>query len=243
MCGIAGYVGAREALPLLLGALARLEYRGYDSTGVAVQTGVGVAVRKRAGRVADLRLDLAASPLSGTSGIAHTRWATHGSPSAVNAHPHTDCTGRLALVHNGVVENADPLRAALERQGHRFVSETDTEVLAHLIEAAPGAALEDRVISALSRVEGTYGLVAMSADQPGSLVIARQGSPVLIGVGTDGMLVASDASAVFEHARSVVYLHDGDVAVLTADGHRILDRHEGALARPTEAADRRVAAA
>src|SRR2546425_5293936 len=211
VCGIVGYVGARQAAPILVDGLRRLEYRGYDSAGVAVQNGAGIVVAKLAGRVHALQDRLEQAPIVGTSGIAHTRWATHGAPNQRNAHPHTDCGGGLALVHNGIIENADALRAALERDGHRFRTETDTETLAHLIEDAPGATLEERVIAALGHVEGTYGLAVMSAAEPEKIVVARQGSPVLLGIGADECFLASDASAVLEHTRSVVYLDDGDI--------------------------------
>src|SRR5438874_9363319 len=224
MCGIIGYVGRREAAPILVEGLHRLEYRGYDSAGVAVQNGAGVVVAKLAGRVGALRTLLEGAPLHGTSGIAHTRWATHGAPTTRNAHPHTDCSGAVAVVHNGIIENADALRTVLERAGHRFTTETDTETLAHLIEEAAGETLEARVIAALALVEGTYGLAVVSAAEPGKIVVARQGSPVLLGIGDDELFVASDASAVLEHTRSVVYLDDGDIAVLTPAGYSILDR-------------------
>src|SRR6266516_226706 len=207
MCGIIGYVGKREAAPILVEGLHRLEYRGYDSAGVA---GLGELLGRE--------------PVHGTSGIAHTRWATHGAPTTRNAHPHTDCSGRFALVHNGIIENADVLRVALQRAGHRFTTETDTETLAHLIEDAPGEVLEERVAAALGLVEGTYGLAVVSATEPGKIVVARQGSPVLLGIGDDELFVASDASAVLEHTRSVVYLDDGDIAVLTPEGYSVLDR-------------------
>ena len=224
MCGIVGYVGKREAVPILLEGLARLEYRGYDSAGVAVLNGAGVETRKLAGRVAALRELVGRAPVHGRCGIAHTRWATHGSPNITNAHPHTDCTGTIALVHNGIIENADVLRARLERAGHRFATETDTETLAHLIEESPGATLEERVAAALEHVEGTYGVAVVSADDRGKVVAARRGSPVLLGVGSGEYFVASDASAVVAHTRSVVYLADGDIAVLTPDGYRVMDR-------------------
>jgi glucosamine--fructose-6-phosphate aminotransferase (isomerizing) len=182
-----------------------------------------VVVTKLAGRVQGLRDQFAVAPVAGACGIAHTRWATHGAPTERNAHPHTDCTGRIALVHNGIVENADLLRAALERDGHRFTTETDTEVLVHLVEAAPGATLEARVAAALRRVEGTYGLAVIAADEPGKIVVARQGSPVLLGVGEDEFFVASDASAILAHTRSVIYLEDGDIAVLTPTECHVLD--------------------
>jgi len=223
MCGIVGYVGTRQVVPILVNGLARLEYRGYDSAGVAVTGGDGLEVRKLAGRVPALASLLSATPVAGTCGVAHTRWATHGAPTLVNAHPHTDCNGTIALVHNGIIENADVLRVQLERAGHRFVTETDTEVLVHLIEEAPCDSLEERVAAALEHVEGTYGIAVVSADEPDTIVVARQGSPVLLGVAEYGMFVASDASAVLEHTRSVVYLDDGDVAVLKPGGYHVRD--------------------
>src|SRR5713226_6596560 len=204
MCGIIGYLGPREAPPILLEGLARLEYRGYDSAGVAVQNGVGIALRKLPGRIEGLRKLLQRSPISGSCGIAHTRWATHGAPTECNAHPHVDCSGEIALVHNGIIENADVLRARLELAGHRFVTETDTETLAHLIEDAPGATLETRVIAALASVEGTYGLAVICSREPDKIVVARRGSPVLLGIGGGEYFVASDASPLLEHTRSVV---------------------------------------
>ena len=224
MCGIVGYVGTRQAGPLLLDGLHRLEYRGYDSAGVAIQNGAGVQVMKLAGRVAALRTQLDGAPIAGTTGIAHTRWATHGAPTTRNAHPHSDCDGTIALVHNGIIENADALRSALEGTGHTFWTETDTETLVHLIEDSPGDTLEARVIAALEHVVGTYGIAVMSADEPGKIVVARQGSPVLLGIGEDEYFVASDASAILQHTRSVVHLDDGDIAVLTPDGYHVIDR-------------------
>src|SRR6267154_2843823 len=196
MCGIVGYIGKAQAVPILLEGLARLEYRGYDSAGVAVLNGAGVEIRKLAGRIAGLRELLTRKPLHGRCGIGHTRWATHGAPTERNAHPHTDCTGKLALVHNGIIENADVLRKRLEEDGHRFVTETDTETLVHLIEESPGATLEARLIAALDHVEGTYGIAVVSETDPGKIVVARRGSPVLLGVGDGEFLVASDARAV-----------------------------------------------
>src|SRR3989449_7916886 len=223
MCGIVGYVGRRQAAPILVDSLGRLEYRGYDSAGIAVQNGHGVEVRKLAGRVGALKEEVTRTPLIGTSGIAHTRWATHGAPTTRNAHPHVDCRDRIAVVHNGIIENADALRAALERTGHRFRTETDTETLAHLIEEAAGTTLEERVATALGDVVGTYGLAAISAEEPGKIVVARQGSPVLLGIGENEFFVASDASAVLAHTRSVVYLDNCDNAVLTPDRYHVID--------------------
>jgi len=225
MCGIVGYVGPKEAVSFLVEGLARLEYRGYDSAGVAVLNGGGVETRKLAGRIAGLRELLTRTPVHGRCGIGHTRWATHGAPTERNAHPHIDCTRTVALVHNGIIENADVLRKRLEQDGHRFATETDTETLAHLIEESAGATLEERVIAALEHVEGTYGIAVVAEPDPGKIVVARRGSPVLLGVGDGEYLVASDASAVLGHTRSVVYLNDGDVAVVTAQGYRVLDRH------------------
>src|SRR2546426_564724 len=226
MCGIIGYPGdgRREAGPILIAGLGRLEYRGYDSAGLALQTDRGLVTRKLAGRVAGLQALLERLPVHGAAGIAHTRWATHGAPTTRNAHPHVDCHERIALVHNGIIENADALRSALEGTGHTFGTETDTETLVHLIEDSPGDTLEARVISALENVVGTYGIAVMSADEPGKIVVARQGSPVLLGIGENEYFVASDASAILEYTRSVVHLDDGDIAVLTPDGYHVIDR-------------------
>ncbi|HEU4988962.1 MAG TPA: glutamine--fructose-6-phosphate transaminase (isomerizing) [Gemmatimonadaceae bacterium] len=237
MCGIVGYVGRRNSVPILVSGLSRLEYRGYDSAGLTVAGPGRLQVRKLAGRLDHLAGLLARDPVAGSCGIAHTRWATHGAPTANNAHPHVDCTGRIAVVHNGIIENADALRAQLETAGHAFGTETDTEVLAHLIEAAEGSTLESRVASALVRVQGTYGMAVVSADVPDTIVVARRGSPVLLGVGQGEMYVASDASALLEHTRSVVYLDDGDVAVLTPDGYEVRDVDAVVQARDVDAID------
>ncbi|HVH67104.1 MAG TPA: glutamine--fructose-6-phosphate transaminase (isomerizing) [Gemmatimonadales bacterium] len=223
MCGIVGYVGSKEAASVLVEGLSRLEYRGYDSAGVAVLNGRGMETRKLAGRITGLRHLLAGAPLHGTCGIGHTRWATHGAPTERNAHPHIDCTGTIALVHNGIIENADVLRKRLESSGHRFVTETDTETLVHLIEESSGETLEERVIAALALVEGTYGIAVVAESDHHKIVVARRGSPVLLGLGDGEFHVASDASAVLGHTRSVVYLNDGDVAVVTPTGYRVLD--------------------
>ncbi len=232
MCGIVGYVGPRDATGLLLEGLHRLEYRGYDSAGLAVLHRPGgrsragaqaeLRVHKTAGRVDDLAATLPAR-FKGSPGIGHTRWATHGEPTMVNAHPHTDASGRIAVVHNGIVENADELRAQLAATGVETVSETDTEVVAHLVAAAydDGAPdLEQAVRRALARVVGTYGLAVVDARHPDRIVVARNGSPVLLGIGEKEMFVASDVSAVAAHTRSVVHLDDGELASVTADGYR-----------------------
>ena len=225
MCGIVGYVGAGEAVPLLLNGLGRLEYRGYDSAGLAVHSGSGLDLRKCAGRVEDLAQRLVASPVAGKAGIAHTRWATHGAPTRANAHPLTDCRGEVALVHNGVIENCDALRTKLSKLGHRFTSETDSEVVAHLIEEAFEGNLERAVAAALTRVEGTLGLAAMSVHDPARIVVARRGAPLLLGIGEneEATWVASDVAAVLEHTRNIVYLEDDEVAILTPSGHETIN--------------------
>ena len=224
MCGIIGYIGHRNCVPVILEGLRRLEYRGYDSAGIAVHSGGAIHVQKRAGKVADLAgsLDGGNGFLTATFGMGHTRWATHGEPNDVNAHPHGDASGRIALIHNGIIENYSSIRTKLLREGHVFRGGTDTEVLAHLIGAVyeKVGSLHEAVRLALSEVDGTYGIVVMSADDPSHMVAARRGSPLLIGVGQGEHFVASDASAVIEHTRHVAYLSDGEIAVITADGFR-----------------------
>ena len=225
MCGIVGYVGRRKALPVLLDGLKRLEYRGYDSAGVALVADGRLVVKKAAGKIAALEAQLGRDTLGATAGMAHTRWATHGAPTTVNAHPHTDCSGDIAVVHNGIIENHAALRQMLLAKGHRFSSETDTEVLAHLIEQFYQGSLEEAVASALQEVEGAYGLLVLSAKEPDTLVAARSGSPLLLGLGNGENFVASDPSAVLAYTRSVVYLDEGNLAVVTPAGYRVKDRH------------------
>jgi glucosamine--fructose-6-phosphate aminotransferase (isomerizing) len=231
MCGIVGYIGEQGATQLLLDGLKRLEYRGYDSAGVAIMNGQGVETRKAAGKISRLEAALAASPVNGNLGIAHTRWATHGAPTECNAHPQVDCKGKIAVVHNGIIENSSTLKRELIQRGHKFVSETDTEVLAHLIEEAFDGVLEDAVIEALWQVEGTYGIAVVSSDDRDKIVAARKGSPLLIGLGDKEYYVASDASAILAHTREVVYLDDGDLAVLTREGYRVIDLRARELER------------
>jgi glucosamine--fructose-6-phosphate aminotransferase (isomerizing) len=224
MCGIIGYIGTRGATPLLLEGLKRMEYRGYDSAGVAVMNGSGVETRKAAGKISQLERALATSPVEGDLGIGHTRWATHGVPNECNAHPHVDCKGDIAVVHNGIIENSGTLKKGLEARGHEFASETDTEVIAHLIEEAFDGNLEDAVIEALWQIEGTYGIAVVSSKDRNKIVAARKGSPLLLGLGDGEYYVASDVSAILAQTREVVYLDDGDVAVLTRDGYTILNQ-------------------
>jgi len=237
MCGIIGCTGKREVESLLLGGLQRLVYRGYDSAGLAVQNGRGIGIRKKAGPVERLAEILQGQPLHGTTGIGHTRWATHGVPDDTNAHPHVDCTGDIALVHNGIIENAEVLRTHLQRRGHRFNTQTDTEVIGHLIEEEAGGPLENRVRSALRRVDGTYGLAVMSASDPHKIVVARRGSPVLLGVGDGEFFVSSDVAGVLEHTNQVVYLEDGEMAVLTPEGFTIVGEDEAVLDRSPRSID------
>ena len=228
MCGIVGYVGGKPARNILIEGIKRLEYRGYDSAGLAMVHEGALHVCKRPGRIAALEEAIAEDPAlaDGTIGIAHTRWATHGAPNQANAHPHTDCTGRIAIVHNGIIENYADLKKLLLDRGHEFTSETDSEVLVHLISdfyRGNGAdRIELAVQMALREVTGTYGLVVICVDEPDKLVAARKGSPLIIGIGPDEYLVASDASAIVEHTVNVVYLNDNEMAVLDGDGLRTL---------------------
>ncbi len=229
MCGIVGYVGSRDCLPILIEGIKRLEYRGYDSAGVAVQTPDALRVVKSAGKIRALEGRLQNGAPKGTFGIAHTRWATHGEPNDVNAHPHTDEGCSVALVHNGIIENYATLKSALEAEGHRFTTETDTEVLAHLIEkhVRRGLKLERAVGAALRDVEGTYGIAVMCAGEPGTVVGARHGSPMVLGIADGEYYLASDVAAIVEHTRQVIYLDDGEMAVLTPDGfHTATIAHE-----------------
>jgi len=223
MCGIVGYVGHREALPILLDGLKRLEYRGYDSAGVALLEGGEIHNVKSAGRIESLEAKLKDQEWQGPSrqatlGIAHTRWATHGLPTTENAHPHLDCHGKIALVHNGIIENYEYLKAILLEEGYAFSSDTDTEVLVHLIEKYYRGDLASAVRSALQEVEGTYGIAVLCVEEPDKLVVAKDSSPMLIGLGQGEYFAASDVAAILEHTRKIVYLENGEVAVITRNG-------------------------
>jgi len=216
MCGIVGYVGKQKAVPILMEGLKRLEYRGYDSAGIAVLENKRLLFEKAAGKISVLESMLDGKKFEATTGIAHTRWATHGEPTNQNAHPHIDCTGDIAVVHNGIIENFDALKEVLARKGHKFITQTDTEVLAHLIEEYYEGNLAEATRSALSLVEGTYGIAVLSKKNPQEIVAARHGSPLVIGSGEDENFVASDVSAILKYTKQVVYLKDNEMAVVTS---------------------------
>jgi glucosamine--fructose-6-phosphate aminotransferase (isomerizing) len=235
MCGIVGYTGPRQAGPVLLDGLRRLEYRGYDSAGIALVTDAGdLFVEKRAGKVAVLEDAIGAEPPRAGIGMGHTRWATHGRPSDLNAHPHRDCTGRVTVVHNGIIENFRPLRDELLAAGHTLTSETDTEVVAHLIEHAYQGDLADAVRTALRRLEGAYALVVMHRDEPDRLVGARLNAPLIVGIGDGETFLASDPSALVTYTKRVIFLADGDVADLRPDGAVVTDVEGKVIDRPIE---------
>ena len=236
MCGIVGYLGPKEAAPILLDGLHRLEYRGYDSAGITILGDDGkLTTVKKPGKISVLEEAMGADWPKGSCGIGHTRWATHGAPTEENAHPHFSADGDIALVHNGIIENANELRQDLEELGYVFLSETDTEVLIHLVDEAfkGNKSLEDAVAAALLQVEGAYGIAVISSRDPRKVVAARHGSPLLIGIGKNGeYLVGSDAAAVVNYTRDVVYLEEGDVAVLNGEGHWTFHLERGAVTRP-----------
>jgi glucosamine--fructose-6-phosphate aminotransferase (isomerizing) len=238
MCGIVGYVGPRDAVPVIVDGLRRLEYRGYDSAGIAVVANGRLERRRAVGKLRNLEESLRADPLKGDFGIGHTRWATHGRPSEENAHPHQDCHGRVVVVHNGIIENYLPLKQRLSRAGHRFVTQTDTEVVAHLVEShldGPGS-LETAVRRAMGEMEGIYALVLIDRDEPQRLVGARKGPPLVVGLGEGEQYLASDVPALLAHTRDFVFLGDGEVVVLTPQGVTLTD--EGG--RPLERAPQRI---
>jgi glucosamine--fructose-6-phosphate aminotransferase (isomerizing) len=236
MCGIVGYIGPKKVVPLILDGLKRLEYRGYDSAGIAVVTQNGkLDVRRASGKLRNLEETIRLSPIDGIYGIGHTRWATHGRPTEENAHPHRDCTGQVVVVHNGIIENYVELKQELQKEGHKFVTETDTEVIAHLVEKyLDGAPLEEAVRRTVKRLTGVYALAILSTKDPHKIVAARWGPPAVIGLGQDEYFVASDIPAVLYHTRDVFFLADGDLAVLTPQGVRLLDFEGRAIQRPVQ---------
>ena len=217
MCGIIGYIGHRNATPVLLNGLRRMEYRGYDSAGIAVLHNGSINIAKVKGKIESLTQRLNGKDLQGTTGLGHTRWATHGEPNEINAHPHSSSSGRIVIIHNGIVENYYSLRTTLKAKGYKFLTETDSEVLAVLIEELYEGDIEQAVRAALSQVRGTYGLAVMCHDEPDKLIAARHGSPLVIGLGDDENFIASDLAAIVDYTRNVIFLEDGEMAVVTRD--------------------------
>ncbi|MGH9161720.1 MAG: glutamine--fructose-6-phosphate transaminase (isomerizing) [Vicinamibacteraceae bacterium] len=235
MCGIIGYIGEQAVVPVILDGLRRLEYRGYDSAGVAVVHNGTVDVRRSAGKLARLEEALAAAPLQGEYGVGHTRWATHGRPTEENAHPHRDCSGRQVVVHNGIIENYLELKHQLQSEGHRFVTETDTEVVAHLVEREMrGDGLEQAVRRALLSLRGLFALVLVSADDPSKIVAVRNGPPIVVGLGNNEFFVASDIPAILAHTRDVAFLDDEEMAVITRNGVQFTDYAGGTVSKATQ---------
>ena len=235
MCGIVGYIGSKKVVPVIVEGLRKLEYRGYDSAGIAVVTREGkLEIRRAPGKLRNLEEVLQKSPIEGTYGIGHTRWATHGRPTEENAHPHRDCTGQIVVVHNGIIENYLDLKERLQREGHKFVTETDTEVVAHLVEknSQGGVCLEEAVRQSLKELRGIYSLVFLSAREPQKIVAARFGPPSVIGLGEGEYFVASDIPALLEHTREIFFLADGDIAVLTPKGVSVMDHDGRPVSRP-----------
>jgi glucosamine--fructose-6-phosphate aminotransferase (isomerizing) len=224
MCGIIGYIGPKDVVPVLIEGLRRLEYRGYDSAGVAVVRNGVVSLRRSAGKLSNLEDVIHADPLAGDYGVGHTRWATHGRPTEENAHPHRDCTGKIVVVHNGIIENYLDLKHELQQQGHKFVTETDTEIVAHLVERETRAdGLENAVRRALKLMRGLFALVLVSADDPGKIVAVRNGPPIVAGLGDHEFFVASDVPAILSHTRDVVFLGDEEMAIVTREGISFTD--------------------
>src|SRR5579884_1528958 len=231
MCGIVGYVGKKRVVPVILDGLRRLEYRGYDSAGIAVcGNGDGLQIRRAEGKLRNLEEVIRLKPLDGTYGIGHTRWATHGRPTEENAHPHRDCSGRVVVVHNGIIENYVSLKKKLAEEGHRFTTETDTEIVAHMIEkyfleARNGhrPSLEEAVRKTVVQLTGVFALAVISVDEPNKIVAARNGPPAVIGLGKDEYFVASDVPAILYHTRDLFFLADGDLAVITPEGVQLTD--------------------
>ncbi len=236
MCGIVGYIGPKRVVPLILDGLRRLEYRGYDSAGIAVVGENGkLEIRRAPGKLRNLEESIRATPMEGLYGIGHTRWATHGRPTEENAHPHRDCTGQIVVVHNGIIENYIELKRQLIAEGHKFVTETDTEVIAHLIEKfSKDASLEVAVQKAVKVMTGAYALVALSAKDPNKIVAARLGPPIVVGLGEHEFFVASDIPAILQHTRSVFFLGDGEMAILTPQGVRLCDFESHPISRPAQ---------
>ena len=235
MCGIIGYIGSKPVVPVLLDGLRRMEYRGYDSAGVALVSPEGIALRRSAGKLINLENTIRTQPVDGLYGVGHTRWATHGRPTEENAHPHRDCTGRIVVVHNGIIENYLELKHELQSQGHEFKTETDTEIVAHLVEREMhGDGLENAVRRALTFMRGMFALVLVSVDDPEKIVAVRNGPPIVIGLGQDEFFVASDIPAILSHTRDVVFLGDEEMAVITRSGVQFTDYSGRAVSKTTQ---------
>jgi glucosamine--fructose-6-phosphate aminotransferase (isomerizing) len=235
MCGIIGYIGSKPVVPVLLEGLRRMEYRGYDSAGVAVVSPEGIALRRSAGKLANLEQAIRVEPVDGLYGVGHTRWATHGRPTEENAHPHRDCTGRIVVVHNGIIENYLDLKKELQSQGHEFKTETDTEIVAHLVEREMrDDGLENAVRRALTYMRGMFAIVLVSVEDPEKIVAVRNGPPIVVGLGKDEFFVASDIPAILAHTRDVVFLGDEEMAVITRSGVQFTDYHGRAVSKTTQ---------
>src|SRR5215210_1181769 len=237
MCGIIGYIGTKPVLPVLIDGLRRLEYRGYDAAGVSLGRNGQIELRRSAGKLARLEAVIDADPIDGEYGLGHTRWATHGRPTEENAHPHRDCTGHIVVVHNGIIENYLDLKRELQQQGHRFVTETDTEIVAHLVEREmQDDGLENGVRRALLYMRGLFAIVLMSAQDPDKIVAVRNGPPIVVGIGDGEFFVASDIPAILSHTRDVVFLGDEEMAIITRTGVEFTDF----FGRPVSKATQRV---
>jgi glucosamine--fructose-6-phosphate aminotransferase (isomerizing) len=235
MCGIIGYIGSKPVVPVLLDGLRRMEYRGYDSAGVALVSPEGIALRRSAGKLTNLENVIRSQPVDGLYGVGHTRWATHGRPTEENAHPHRDCTGRIVVVHNGIIENYLELKAELQAQGHEFKTETDTEIVAHLVEREMrDDGLENAVRRALAQMRGMFALVLVSVEDPEKIVAVRNGPPIVVGLGQDEFFVASDIPAILSHTRDVVFLGDEEMAVITRSGVLFTDFHGREVSKTTQ---------
>src|SRR5687768_14702572 len=235
MCGIIGYIGSKPVVPVLLDGLRRMEYRGYDSAGVALVSPEGIALRRSAGKLINLENTIRTQPVDGLYGVGHTRWATHGRPTEENAHPHRDCTGRIVVVHNGIIENYLELKHELQTQGHEFKTETDTEIVAHMVEREmQGDGLENAVRRALKFMRGMFALVLVSVEDPEKIVAVRNGPPLVVGLGTDEFFVASDIPAILSHTRDVVFLGDDEMAVITRSGVAFTDYAGRSVSKTTQ---------
>ena len=235
MCGIIGYIGSKPVVPVLLDGLRRMEYRGYDSAGVALVGDEGITLRRSAGKLANLETSIQTDPLDGLYGVGHTRWATHGRPTEENAHPHRDCTGRIVVVHNGIIENYLELKEELQSQGHKFTTETDTEIVAHLVEREMKRdGLENAVRRSLKLMRGMFAIVLVSVDDPEKIVAVRNGPPIVVGLGQDEFFVASDIPAILSHTRDVVFLGDEEMAVITRSGVEFTDYNGRAVSKTTQ---------